>query len=255
MTWDELPLWLIFTVSAALIGLAQEFGRRVRRRLLVRRDDSVFTLEAAVLGLLALMISFTFSMALSHFDARRAALVDEANAIGTAALRARLLPAPHGGEVIALLRRYVALRVEAVGSGAEALAALAERAGALQESLWRDARAQAARDSGMVPTGLYIQALNEMFDVQQRRLIAAQIRIPALALIALYGVALVAVFIAGYATGLQPRRTGLPTVLVGILIAAVILLVLDLDRPQSGFIRVDQQPMTDLAASLAAMRE
>src|SRR5262249_53666811 len=67
----------------------------------------VSTLESAILGLLALMIGFTFAMALSRFEARRAAVLEEANAIGTTALRTRLLPAPHSTESLKLLREYV----------------------------------------------------------------------------------------------------------------------------------------------------
>ena len=65
-----------------------------------RGGDNVSTLEGAILGLLALMIGFTFAMALSRFEARRDAVLNEANAIGTTALRARLLPAPHGAEAL-----------------------------------------------------------------------------------------------------------------------------------------------------------
>ncbi len=69
--------------------------------------------QGAVLGLLALLLGFTFSLALSHFDARTAAVVDEANAIGTAWLRTDLLPEPERTEARDLMKQYVAVRVKA----------------------------------------------------------------------------------------------------------------------------------------------
>ena len=89
-----LPLGLIFVLSlVALIGSAL-IGCYIGDRATERASASISTLDGAILGLLALMIGFTFSMSLIRFDARRDAVLQEANAIGTTALRARLLPAP-----------------------------------------------------------------------------------------------------------------------------------------------------------------
>jgi len=96
------PLPLILVVSVALILAASEVGHRLGTSTGDRVGNNLFTLEAAILGLLALMISFTFAMALSRFDARREAVLNEANAIGTTALRARLLPAPHNSQCLTL---------------------------------------------------------------------------------------------------------------------------------------------------------
>jgi hypothetical protein len=76
-----------------------------------RGGENVSTLEGAVLGLLALMIGFTFAMALSRFESRRDAVLSEANSIGTTALRARLLPAPERAEALKLLQEYVQVRL------------------------------------------------------------------------------------------------------------------------------------------------
>ena len=90
LSTDSLPI--IFVASLVAFFLAVEAGHYLGSR--IEEGKNVATLEAAVLGLLALMIGFTFSMALNRFEARRDALMTEANAIGTAALRARLLPRP-----------------------------------------------------------------------------------------------------------------------------------------------------------------
>jgi hypothetical protein len=254
---NEHDLLVIFLVSVTVILLAGEVGRWLGRRAAKRGEDSVSTLEGAILGLLALMIGFTFAMALSRFEARRDAVLIEANAIGTTALRARLLPAPHNAEALKLLREYVQLRLDITRrppSPAE-FGAMVARSNAIQEALWRQAKAVAAQDNAMVPTGLFIQSLNEMIDDQEKRLTAVRNRLPVVILFALYGVAAVAIGFAGYTSGLQARHSRLPVWLVGILVAAMVILIQDLDRPGAGFIRVSQEPMIGVAAGMAAFAD
>jgi hypothetical protein len=229
-------------------------GRVLGVRAAGRGGDDVSTLEAAVLGLLALMIGFTFAMALSRFDARRDAVVNEANAIGTTALRARLLPAPHNQESVKLLQEYVRIRLDItqrMPSTDELNAAIA-RSNEIQEALWQQAKIVAAKDKGVVPTGLFIQAMNDMIDNQGKRLDAFRNRVPNIVLLALYGVAVIAGAFAGYANGLEARRVRLPIYLMMLLAAGVILLIQDLDRPRTGFVKIVQQPMIDVATSIIA---
>jgi len=223
-------------------------------RRAARGGDHIATLESAILSLLALMTGFTFAMALSRFEGRRDAVLNEANAIGTTALRARLLPAPHNAQALKLLREYVQVRLDItrrVPSAAELDDAIA-RSNAVQEALWGQALAAAAKDAGMVPTGIFIQTLNEMIDNQEKRLTAGRNRVPNIVLLALYGIAIVAGAFTGYGSGLEARRSRLPVYLTGILVSSVILLIQDLDRPNTGFITVSQQPMLDAAAGIAA---
>ncbi|HYI26576.1 MAG TPA: hypothetical protein VD863_01885 [Bradyrhizobium sp.] len=206
---------------------------------------------------MALIIGFTFAMALSRFEARRDAILNEANAIGTTALRARLLPEPHRSESLNLLREYVKIRLDITArppSPAEVKVAI-DRSDAIQEALWHQAKAMAAKDSGMVPTGLFIQTLNEMIDNQAKRLAALRNRVPNIVLVSLFGLAVIAIGITGYDTGLDPKRSRPPVYLVGFLVAVVIMLIVDLDRPTGGFIKVSQQPMIDTAASIASFSD
>jgi hypothetical protein len=244
----------IFLVSLVVILAASEIGRRLGVRTGGQGGNSISTLAGAVLGLLALLIGFTFAMALSRFEARRDAVLNEANAIGTTALRARLLPPPHNTEALKLLRDYVQVRLDItqrVPSPTELKAAI-DRSNALQEALWQQAMVVAAQDNGLVPTGLFIQTLNEMIDNQEKRLTAVRNRVPNIILIALYGVATIASAFTGYSSVQEAQRSRLPVYITGILVAAVLLLIQDLDRPGTGFIRVSQQPMIDAAAGIAA---
>jgi hypothetical protein len=232
---------------------ACEIGRRLGVRAAARGGDSVSTLESAMLGLLALLIGFTFAWALSRFEARRDGVLNEANAIGTTALRARLLPEPHRAETLKLLREYVKVRLDITQRpvSQKELAAAIDRSNTLQEALWQQARAVAAKDNAMVPTGLFIQTLNDMIDNHAKRLAALRNRVPNIVLLALVGLAAITCGFAGYASGLEARRSRWPLHVAGVSVAFVILLILDLDRPSTGFIEVSQQPMIDTAESLA----
>jgi len=256
-TWlYAMPLWLVFVLSLAVILGAGEVGRGIASARGPENGSNIFTLEAAVFGLLALLISFTFSMALGRFEERRSTVLLEANSIETTALRARLLPPPHAHESLDLLRAYTRLRTDLIGrrpTAAEFDANLA-RSNDIQEKLWQETKAVVALDPGMVPTGLFIQTLNEMIDDQEKRLTAARNRVPPVVFFGLYAITVVAMTFAGYATG-HGRGTRVPMYVIGTLSAAVILLIMDLDHPMAGLISVNQQPMLDTAASLASMTE
>lgn len=245
------PLSVIFVVSIAALAAASEIGHRLGLR--DSGGANVSTLQASMLGLLALMISFTFAMALTRYDARRDAVLNEANAIGTAALRAGLLPAPHSVESVRLFRDYVQVRLDIttrVPTPDEFSVAIA-RSNEIQKALWLQAKAALAKDNAMAPTGLYIQALNETFDNQEKRLTAFRTRVPNIVFIGLYGISIVAIGFAAYASGLERLRWRGPIYVTILLVAAVILLIQDIDRPNAGFVAVSQQPMIDAASTIA----
>jgi hypothetical protein len=241
------PLIVIFVGSIAALTAVSEIGHRLGLR--DSGEANVSTLEASALGLLALMLGFTFAMALTRFDERRDGVLNEANSIGTAALRAGLLPAPHGAESLKLFRDYVQIRLDVARHATtpvEFNAAIA-RSNEIQAALWRQAKAAMEKNNAMAPTGLYIQALNETFDNQEKRLTAFRTRVPNIVLLALYGIAIIAIGFAAYASGLERRRWRLPVYVMAFLVAVVILLIQDIDRPSAGFVSVSQQPMIDAA--------
>lgn len=256
--FNNYNLGLLFLISIFVILGAGEIGRWFGIRHAKYQDgDNVPTLEGALLGLLALMIGFTFAIALSRFEARRDAVVLEANSIGTTALRARLLPEPYKAEALKFLREYVQVRLDITRrppSDSELTAAIA-RSNQLQEMLWQQAKAIAGTSTGLVPTGLFIQALNEMIDNQAKRLAAIRSKVPNSVFWALYGVASIAIAFAGYASGLKAPRSRLPVYITGLMVAALILLIEDLDRPTAGFITLSQQPMIDTAESIASFQD
>ena len=248
----------VFLIGIAIVFLASEFGWRLGIRAEGHAGGgNISALEQSLLGLLALIVGFTFLMALTRFETRREAVLNEANAIGTTALRARLLPEPHRTESLKLLREYAQIRIDYIPTGKpfSELPTLIDRSNNIQEALWQQVKALSAKDNNMVPTGLFIQALNEMIDDQGKRLSALRNYIPEVVLLSLFGIAAVACGFAGYASGLDPLRTRLPVFITAFLVCSVIFVILDLDRPNVGFITISQQPMIDTVASLSAFND
>ncbi len=249
----QLYFLIVFLIGVAIVSLASELGWRLGTRTKGHgANGNISALEQSLLGLLALIIGLTFLMALMRFEARREAVLNEANAIGTIALRARLLPAPHREESLKLLREYAQIRIIPAGKSFAELPALIDRSNHIQEALWQQVKALSVKDNNMVPTGIFILALNEMIDNHGKRLAALQNFIPPIVLLMLFVMAAVACGFAGYASGLDPLRARLPVYINAFLICSVIFVILDLDRPNVGFITISQQPMIDTLASLSS---
>ena len=252
----ELNILLIFAIAIALFLFASEIGFRLGRR---RQSESneparsqVNMLEAASLGLLALLLGFTFSMALTRYDTRRQLVLDEANAIGTTYLRAQLLPEPARKEISNLLRRYVDVRLEfyQAGISQRKLQKVDDDTEKLHGALWSYAIAAGGQDPRAIPTGLFIQSLNDVIDLHAKRVTALENHVPESIFILLLIVATLSLGLVGYGAGMGRDRNLLPAVISIILIASVILLIMDLDRPRRGLIKVSQQSMVDLQNSL-----
>ena len=191
-------------------------------------------------------------MALSRFEERRHAVLDEANAISTTALRASLLPAPYNTETLKLLREYAQLRVTISQHRPtlEELGAGVARSNELQEQLWQIAVVGAPKADPSVPSWLVFDALNQMFNAQRKRLAVLGNQVPNEVLLALYGITVLAIAFAGYAQGLKKQPSRVPVYLMGVLACAVIILIEDIETPYTGFISVSQQPLIDAAARL-----
>jgi hypothetical protein len=249
---DDLPLWGLFVATVAAVVASVEGGYRLGKYRRLRSDQEkdapVGAIVAATLGLLAFMLAFTFGLAATRFDARRMVVLEESNAIGTAYLRAGLLPKPHGAEIRKLFREYVDVRLQAVKSGAtdEAISKSTD----LQHALWSQATQAADKDPRSVMSGIFIQSLNEVIDLHSKRVMfALHNRIPEMVWLALYFIAILAMTALGYQEGLSGSRRSLAVLALALTFSAVLLLIADLDRPQEGFLRVSQRAMMDLQKS------
>jgi hypothetical protein len=250
---DVVPLWGLFLVFFVVLALAMESGYRLgrwRRSVISdEKEQPVGAMVASILGLVALVLGFTFSLAAARFDARRMAVLEEANAIGTTYLRARLLPEPEREEIAKLLREYVAVRIAGT-QGGDADEALA-RSEELHELLWAHAASAASKDYGSVMTGVFIQSLNETIDLHAKRvLVGLRSRIPLVIWAGLYGLAVLAMAAVGYQAALAATRRSPMMLGLVLTFSVVLLLIADLDRGQEGLLRISQQSMLDLQKSM-----
>jgi hypothetical protein len=247
--FDVLPLWALF--MALLIGnlLFDECGFRLGRlragRTQKESDAAVGTIVTAELGLLAFLLAFSFGIVVSRYDVRRHVLLDEANAIGTAYLRAAMLPDTQRASIRHLLREYTDVRILAT-TGAP-IDQVLRRSEEIHQQLWTEAIAAAGHDARSVPTGLFIQSLNEVIDLHAARLMAAlRSRMPLPVWIVLFAVGFLSFFTMGYQAGLTRATRSPATIVLALTFVSVIWLVADLDRPSEGFLDVSQQPMIDV---------
>ena len=251
---DTLPLWGLFLLIIALVLLSIDSGYRLgryrRRQSELEKDAPVGAMVGSTLGLLAFLLAFTFGMAASRFDARKALVLDEANAIGTTYLRAALLPDVRD-EVRGLLRDYVDARLEAVRTGA--MAEGLQRAEQLQTQLWTRAVATGQQHPDSVVVGLFVTSLNEVIDLHAKRVTAGlRNRIPGAIWVVLFSIAVLSLGAMGYHSGLAGTTRSLAVIAVALAFSAVIALVVDLDRPQEGSLRVSQQALIDLRQSMSS---
>jgi hypothetical protein len=254
---DSFPLWLLFAATVVLICGAVEVGYRLgryRQVHLPEKEAPVGAMAAAMLGLLAFMLAFTFGLAATRFDERRHAILNESNAIGTTYLRAEMLPSPHRAQVRRLLRDYVDARVEGVATGQlnEAVSQSQE----LQRQLWTEATAVAEADARSIISGLFIQSLNEMIDLHSTRvMVGLRSRIPAVIWGALYFVATLTMATMGYHEGLTGARRSLASFALVVAFSSILFMTVDLDRPQEGLLRISQQSVLDLQQLMQADKE
>jgi hypothetical protein len=237
----------LLPVLGLLVGMliCLELGRRmgVRRKRIEgdAAEHTAGTIDGAIFALLGLMIAFTFSGATGRFDYRREQIVTEANAIGTAYLRIDLLPAEVRPPLRELFRDYLNSRITTFRKlpDLEAARAEYERSIGLQNEIWNMAIPAASSTGNPAVLTLVTSALNDMFDIASARLAATRMHVPQVILGLLFALALASALVVGYEGSAKPRRGWFRTLLFPAVITASIFIILDLEYPRMGLIRID----------------
>ncbi len=250
---DPIPIVGVFVLISAVLLAVFEVGYRVGRWWQEKTPDEkegpTSMLVGSLLALMAFLLAVTMGMASDRFDTRRGLVLDEANAIGTTYLRAGYLPAPYAADSRELLREYVPLRVNTPDRAQ--LQANFTRSTEIQNELWAKAEELARATPDSVVLGLYIDSLNQMIDLHETRATAIiYARVPETVVILLIVGAALTMGMVGYSAGLTRRRSLLSAAVLVVVLAAVLTLVVDLDRPRDGFLQVSQQPLLDLIDQL-----
>lgn len=256
-----IPIWTIGVVLFAGMLAIGWFGSWLRRRHdRAARDhgmeegekgDGAGLIVSSVMGLLALLVGFTFSIAVDRYDARRSGVLEEANAIGTTYLRTQLLEEPYRSEISRLLLSYTNNRhvLSQAPPGPRTDAALATNDRLVSE-LWIATVAAFPSIRGYDFSSSYLETMNAMIDMDAVRKAARRATIPGEVFLLLLIYQLVAAGVVGYSlTGTRGRQSA---AFLFFLFGLSMLTVLDLNRPINGWIRVPQQPMIDLMEMMRA---
>lgn len=247
---DRLPVWweagLLF---AAMIAAFELTGRLPGRS--APGDGKEGYLVSAAVGLLALLLGFTFNLGLSHYDLRQTLVVEEANAIAEVGRRLDLLPPPARDAARPILVGYAHNRVALAQAGEDgrAIARVETASIAEQQALWATVRQATA---GPVAETWLVAPLDTMFGlaVSRRAALAARIPVQVTSVLGLYTVITAAIL--GYAIPSGRRRHRAMTTALFALLALTVGLILDLDRPRNGLIQISQQPLEAVFAQLQA---
>ena len=234
-------LWL-----SALIGA---FVLRRQRKLAEEIHEDFGVLLAATLTLLALIIGFTFSMAISRYDQRKNYEEAEANAIGTEYVRADLLPAADAAKVRALLRNYLDQRVLFyITRDEQQIRQINVRTAQLQTELWSAVLAPAAaQPTPMV--ALTVSGMNDVLNSQGYTQAAWWNRIPIAAWVLMAAIAICCNAMIGYGAR-HIRAKGILLVVLPLILSISFFLIADIDSPRGGLIRVNPQNLASLVESL-----
>lgn len=241
-TYSWIIALLLFFAVLLMLELGRRIGKRRKQEGMDPGKSGTGPVDAAVFGLLGLLIAFTFSGAASRFDARRIQIVDEANAIGTAYLRVDLLPPETQAPIRDLFRRYTDLRIATYQAIPDLLLvhkAFAE-AQKVQAQIWQQSLAASRLAPSPAVTSLVVPALNDMFDLATSRTAAGFMHVPSIVFIVLLGMASASALLAGFGMATDKGPSLLHYLGFALVMSLVVLVILDLEFPRMGFITLEE---------------
>lgn len=242
------PLLVIAATLMALAAAAFLIGYVMRQRATYEPVESDALLTSSVLGLLALLLSFTFSLASDRYDARRLLVVEEANAIGTLFLRTQLLEEPYrtrlGGTIIA----YTDNRIDLARAGAAGNAEMLAENDRLLGQLWDDAAAAYPAIRHFDFSSIFYESVNDVIDFDARRKAARLARVPSAIFIVLFLYVAAGAAMLGFFT--QSKRGLVQSGFFLCLLMIFLIVIVDIDQPATGGVRESQAPMERMRATL-----
>jgi hypothetical protein len=242
---------IIFAVVTTVTGAGVLVGRRLREHHATLKEP-FGVLQAALLGIVGLILAFGLTLAVGRYEDRRAAVVSDSNAIGTTYLRAQLIAEPVRTRSLRLLHQYteLALRMSHEVPNSPAMLRTVAAEGLVQRRLWSLAGQSIAAAPIASAPRLYVDALNSMIDQQTVRVSALNNRVPGPVLaLEVFGAA-AALGLLGLHLAVLGRGL-LPMVIAAALVTMLLLVTFDLDRPTRGLITVPDTPYRSLLASMS----
>jgi hypothetical protein len=239
----------IFLFVAQWLSVGVGMSIRKRRSLEPGERDDFDLIVTATLTLLALIIGFSFSMAISRYDQRKSYEEEEANAIGTEYIRADLLSAPDAARVHELLSTYLSQRISFYQTrGSERLRKIDIVTSQIETDLWT-AVASPAETRPTAVSALVVSGMNDVLNSRGRTRAAWWNRIPSSAWALMTVIAVCCNLLVGFGAHSTAARTPMLLVLPFVISIAFYLMA-DLDSPRSAVIRVQPENLVTLSNSL-----
>ena len=247
---DIIPPWVIYISLLIIFFLSIELGLIIGRRRGKNKEKLAESRKAqggavltAIFALVAFLLAFTYSMAGAQYNARRHLIIDHANVIKICYYRAEQMPEPHRTKIRLLLREYAKIRFNVDLENFTDVITYTEQ---LEQQIWAEATLITQRDNSPI-VSIFIQSVNQIFDIHARRLsVALWTRIPVMLILTLAFLTALSMMLYGYLIGLAHQRQDITRSFLIFAYATVFLLVIDLDRPQGGFFKISEQPMIEL---------
>ena len=232
------------------IYIGRQYGKYRSRKLDELQHTPVGTVVGAAFGLLAFMLAFTFQIVSDRFEARKALLLEEITDIRTAFLRSGLLKEPMRTESRKLLVEYADLRAD-LSKDITRLDSVISRSHQIVGTLWNYSETLAEEDRSSEVYAMYTTSVNDLVDVLNQRLtMTFEYRIPALILWILFIITFFSMLTLGYQFGISGKGSFVINFFLAIIFAAVMFLIVALDRPETGIIRLNQKPIFSLQVQL-----
>lgn len=248
-TWlSKTSLLAVAGILLAVAAAAFMLGLLLRRRYARTPEESDSLLTSSVLGLLALLLSFTFSLASDRFDARRVLVAQEANAIGTLYLRAQLLEEPYRSRLSHTLRAYVDNRIELGEADRNTSAALLTTNDRLLHQIWSESAAAFPSISGLDFSSTFYDSVNNVIEFDGMRKSARMARVPPVIFILLFLYVVSSAAMLGFFA--QTKRGLVQATFFLLLLMLFLLVILDIDEPTMGGVRESQGPMERMRATI-----
>ncbi|MDR2901785.1 MAG: hypothetical protein LBU87_01570 [Lactobacillales bacterium] len=240
-----LDQWVIFTVSIIILFLLMELGYLWGKHKSAANKEMASHISGALIGFVALLLGFSFSMAINRFDARRGAMLQEVNDIQTAYQRIDLLNENDQTALRPLFKKYVDSRIQYYDKNPIEMHIGIQKGIALQNQIWEISK-NIARQNPSALNMAYIAALGDMIGDLAKRTSARDNHVPEPILWLLFCVAAITITVNGYSAGINRERgVGLRVLLI-LSFMVVLILIIDLDRPRRGLIVNNQQPVLNL---------
>jgi hypothetical protein len=255
---NQIPAFYLAIPYFFLLVLCNWLGFIYKERLVKKYPElepaGLGTAEGSLLGLTALLLSFSFGMSASKFDTRRQLIIEEANDIGTTILRCDLYPDSARNLFRADLKNYLEARIAyyEVGDHPGLIQAELSRADSISNLCWKRAAALGHNQANYVATMQMVPSLNATIDIVTTREASRKSVVPRLILCILSILTLVSAFLSGYG-GKSHERNKVLVVSFALMTTLALYLVIDLDRPRQGYINLDsfEQHMVDLRTNFA----